>query len=109
MADMLENLNKVKVQPLEIVGRTAVYVFYSSYKHVRQLTRFGDMLYSSKKARYALLYVDTADLDTIVPSLEKLHFVKEVKVSALDSLDRNFSAAFLETTQALKNEETAEF
>lgn len=30
---------KTAIPPLDIVGRTAIYVFYSSYKYVRQLSR----------------------------------------------------------------------
>lgn len=98
-------LEKTTIPPLDIVGRTAIYVFYSSYKYVRQLSRFGDLVYSSKKARYALLYVDTAMLDEVVPKLMDLHFVKAVKVSEFDHLNRDFSSAFQETIQEAKNEE----
>jgi uncharacterized protein YlbG (UPF0298 family) len=105
MVDII-NLENVVVPPLDIVGRTAIYVFYSSYKYVRQLSRFGDLVYSSKKARYALLYVDTAVLEETVAKLQRLNFVKEIKVSALDDLDRDFSSAFQETVKAAK--ETAE-
>ena len=96
---------KTAIPPLDIVGRTAIYVFYSSYKYVRQLSRFGDLSYSSKKARYALLYVDTAMLDGVVPKLMDLHFVKSVKVSEFDQLNRDFSSAFQETIKEVKNEE----
>ncbi|GFH41185.1 UPF0298 protein YdgE [Lactococcus insecticola] len=98
IADKLSKLDeKDEIKPLEIIGRTAVYVFYSSYKHVRQLTRFGNLAYSSKKARYALLYVNTDELEQILPALDKLHFVKQVKVSELDNLNLDFAAAFQET------------
>jgi uncharacterized protein YlbG (UPF0298 family) len=102
MADILAALEKTKIDPLEITGRTAVYVYYSSYKHVRQLTRLGDLVYSSKKARYVLLYVDTSSLDMIISKLKALHFVKEIKVSAFDHLDLNFSSAFQKTVDEAK-------
>lgn len=96
MADIITELEHIKVPPLDIIGRTAIYVFYSSYKYARQLSRFGDLVYSSKKARYALLYVDTAVLEEVVAKLNDLHFVKEIKVSELDHLNRDFSGAFQE-------------
>ena len=105
MANIITELDKTGIPPLEIVGRTAIYVFYSSYKYVRQLSRFGDLGYSSKKARYALLYVDTATLEAVVPKLMDLHFVKAVKVSEFDQLNRDFSSAFQETVRTAKNEE----
>ena len=94
-----------KVPTMEIKGRTAMYIFYNSYKHVRQLSNYGELVYSSKKARYALLYVDTATLETVVPKLMDLHFVKAVKVSEFDHLDMDFSSAFQETIQEAKNQE----
>lgn len=106
MANIITELEKTAIPSLDIVGRTAIYVFYSSYKYVRQLSRFGDLGYSSKKARcYALLYVDTATLETVVPKLMDLHFVKAVKVSEFDHLDMDFSSAFQETIQEAKNQE----
>lgn len=102
MGNITTNLAQEPSEALTIVGRTAIYVFYSSYKFVRQLSRFGDLGYSSKKARYALLYVDTAILEEILPKLLELHFVKSVEVSAFDQLDRDFSQAFQETVQAAK-------
>lgn len=102
MADITTKLNDVTVPPLDIVGRTAIYVFYSSYKYVRQLSRFGDLGYSSKKARYAILYVDTEQLETVIPQIETLHFVKTLKVSELDHLDLDFSRAFHETVSEAK-------
>ncbi|GAB2022904.1 YlbG family protein [Pseudolactococcus yaeyamensis] len=105
MVGIITEFEKTAIPPLEIVGRTAIYVFYSSYKYVRQLSRFGDLGYSSKKARYALLYVDTAMLEAVVPKLTALHFVKAVKISEFDHLNRDFSSAFQETVQEAKNEE----
>lgn len=105
MANIITELEKTAIPSLDIVGRTAIYVFYSSYKYVRQLSRFGDLGYSSKKARYAVLYVDTATLETVVPKLMDLHFVKAVKVSEFDHLDMDFSSAFQETIQEAKNQE----
>jgi uncharacterized protein YlbG (UPF0298 family) len=102
MVDIITELEKAVVPPLDIVGRTAIYVFYSSYKYVRQLSRFGDLVYSSKKARYALLYVDTASLEEVVAKLNTLNFVKEIKVSELDDLNRDFSSAFQETVKEVK-------
>ena len=107
MANIITELEKEAIPPLEIVGRTAIYVFYSSYKYVRQLSRFGDLGYSSKKARYALLYVDTATLEAVVPQLMALHFVKSVKVSEFDHLNRDFSSAFQETVREAQQEAKA--
>ncbi|MDR1605942.1 MAG: YlbG family protein [Streptococcaceae bacterium] len=102
MVDITTALEQTKPSSLDIVSRTAIYVFYNNYKYVRQLSRFGDMSYSSKKARYALLYVNTDILEEVVAKVQALHFVKEVRVSVLDDLDRDFSTAFHETVEAIK-------
>lgn len=39
MANIITELEKTAIPSLDIVGRTAIYVFYSSYKYVRQLDR----------------------------------------------------------------------
>ncbi|HCN74571.1 DUF2129 domain-containing protein [Pseudolactococcus plantarum] len=83
-----------KVPTMEIKGRTAMYIFYNSYKHVRQLSNYGELVYSSKKARYAMLYVDTASLDEVLPKITNLHFVHDVKVSQFDQINKDFSSAF---------------
>ena len=85
---------KLNEPTMEIKGRTAMYIFYNSYKHVRQLSNYGELVYSSKKARYAMLYVDTVLLDEVLPKISNLHFVHDVKVSQFDNIDRDFSSAF---------------
>lgn len=94
----MENTTLVAEQPkvptMEIKGRTAMYIFYNSYKHVRQLSNYGELVYSSKKARYAMLYVDTALLDEVLSKITNLHFVHDVKVSQFDQIDKDFSSAF---------------
>lgn len=94
MANTIPVAEQSKVPTLEIKGRTAIYVFYNSYKHVRQLTNLGELVYSSKKARYAMLYVDTDLLDDILPKIRNLNFVHEIKVSQFDQIDKDFSNAF---------------
>ncbi len=105
MANIITELEKTAIPSLDIVGRTVQTCALPIYKYVSQLSRFGDLGYSSKKARYALLYVDTATLETVVPKLMDLHFVKAVKVSEFDHLDMDFSSAFQETIQEAKNQE----
>ncbi|MGT2743131.1 DUF2129 domain-containing protein [Streptococcus plurextorum] len=75
---------------LEIQGRVglAVYLYYN--RDVHKLTKFGDILYHSKKLRYVILYVNANTLQEKVDSLQHLKFIKKVLPSQLDEIDQNF-------------------
>ena len=60
----------------------AVYLYYN--RDVRKLQKYGDILYHSRRMRYVILYEDT------IAELEKLKFVKKVRPSKQDDLDRDF-------------------
>lgn len=104
MGDIIENLNKKEIRPLQVPERTAVYVYCNSYKGTRQLTRFGEVAYTSQKAHYSLIYMDTEKLSELVPQLEELKFVKKVRIGRVKELNKNFSDAFIQTNLEIKGE-----
>ncbi len=62
-------------------NRQGVAVWLHSLKYARQLRKFGNVHYVSKKLKYVVFYCDVEDIDKTVEKLESLHFVKEVSVS----------------------------
>ncbi|GBG96059.1 YlbG family protein [Lactococcus termiticola] len=96
--------NKEKIKALEGKERLAVYVFCHNYRSIRQLSKYGELLYSSQKAKYGLLYIDKKDLDENLEKLRGLKAVRKVRVSQMDKLSDNFSEAFEQTNQAVKEE-----
>ena len=93
-----------KIRPLEKQSRVALFVYCSSYKGNRQLTRFGDLGYISRKANYSVLYVNESEVEEVTEKLKQLKFVKKVRPSHLKDMNTNFSEAFVETNTALKAE-----
>ncbi|MFK5291700.1 DUF2129 domain-containing protein, partial [Lactococcus lactis] len=46
----MESIEKKEIRPLFIKERIAVYVYCYSYKGTRQLSKFGDVVYTSQKS-----------------------------------------------------------
>jgi len=100
--DMLDTKEKIKA--LESKGRIAVYVFCHSYRSTRQLSKYGELLYTSQKSKYGLLYMDKEGLEEKLEQLRGLKAVRKVKVSQMDQMNQNFSEAFEATNLAVKAE-----
>jgi uncharacterized protein YlbG (UPF0298 family) len=64
-----------------IGNRRGLSVFLHSLKFSKQLRRYGNVHYVSRRLKYAVLYCDGSKADEIAAKLESLHFVKEVKKS----------------------------
>ena len=92
------------VRPLEMQGRIALFVYCNSYKGNRQLSHYGDLGYTSRKAHYSLLYVNEEDVSETIKKLKALKFVKRVRPSHLKDLNQNFSEAFAETNEVIKGQ-----
>ncbi|WP_180259902.1 YlbG family protein [Lactococcus lactis] len=100
----MKSIEKKEIRPLFIKERIAVYVYCYSYKGTRQLSKFGDVVYTSQKSNYSLLYVNNENLSDLLSKLKDLKFVKKVRVGHIKELDQNFSEAFAQTNLAVKEE-----
>ena len=96
--------DKPVIRPLELTDRLALYVYCSNYKGSRQLERYGEVSYTSQKSHFTLLYINAADRDEIIAKLKELRFVRRVVVSHMPELNQDFSAAFAQTNQEIKEE-----
>ncbi|KGR72374.1 YlbG family protein [Streptococcus phocae subsp. salmonis] len=65
-----------------------IYLYYN--RDARKVLKYGDLHYQSKRSRYVMLYVNKEDVEAKVQELDRLKFVKEVKLSAFDDIDRDF-------------------
>ncbi|MGT2935125.1 YlbG family protein [Streptococcus castoreus] len=74
-------------QKQERIG-LVVYLYYN--RDARKVLKFGDLYYHSKRSRYLVLYINKEDLDTKLQDIRRLKFVKEVKPSVIDTIDRQF-------------------
>lgn len=55
--------------------RQGIIVWYRNRRNLKHLRRFGHLLYSSQKMRYALIYVNQDDMNQIEERLQKQSFV----------------------------------
>lgn len=62
-------------------ARQGMAVWLHSLKYTRQLRRYGNVHYVSKKMKYVILYCSQDEIHHIRERLESLHFVKEVQLS----------------------------
>lgn len=73
--------------------RQGLIVWFQHMKNIRHIKRYGHLLYSSKKLKYAVIYVDQAILETVETKLLKLPFVSKVDRSYKPYLQTNFENA----------------
>ncbi|GAK47240.1 hypothetical protein LOSG293_030790 [Secundilactobacillus oryzae JCM 18671] len=71
----------------KIQAKEELIVYTYNLKQMRQLKRFGDMAYISRRMRYAVLFVNQEKLEETKQQLEKQHFVKRVVESPRAELD----------------------
>ena len=94
----------IESSDFEIAARKPIYVFYQSRKQVRQLSKFGDIVYVSEKHNFACLYIEADDARRKISELRRLPFVKRVKEGYLQELAENFNTAFEKTNEEVSAE-----
>ncbi|GAA0444346.1 MAG: YlbG family protein [Bacillota bacterium] len=61
--------------------RQGIVVWFQHMKNLKQIKRHGHFLYSSKKMKYAVLYVDQEEIEKVEEKLLRLSFVSKVERS----------------------------
>ncbi|WP_416151061.1 YlbG family protein [Salipaludibacillus sp. HK11] len=62
-------------------NRVSLAIWVQSLKQVKQLKRFGNIHYVSKKMKYVILYCDEDRVDETINKLQSFHFIKKVSMS----------------------------
>ena len=75
------------------IKRQGIIVWFQHRKNIKQIRRFGNLIYVSKKMRYAVLYVDQTEVDTIIEKMSKLSFISKIDVSYKPFLKTDFENA----------------
>ncbi|WP_163970766.1 YlbG family protein [Oceanobacillus halotolerans] len=73
--------------------RQGIIVWFQHMKNVRNLKRYGHIIYVSKKLRYAVIYVNEIDIHSIETKLLRLPFVSKVEQSYKPFIQTNFENA----------------
>lgn len=76
-----------------IVKRKSLIVWLYTLKQLKQLNKYGSIHHFSENLKYAVLYVNHSQWETIRDELKKLNFVREVEISHRDEIDMTFKNA----------------
>ena len=60
------------------VKRQGLIVWFQHKRNIKQIKRFGHLIYVSKKMRYAVIYVNQDDIEDIEQSMSKLSYIIKV-------------------------------
>lgn len=71
-------------------NRQGIVVWVHSLKQVKQLKRFGNIHYVSKKLKYIVIYMDMERVEDTVDRIKSLSFVKKVDLSYKPFLKTEF-------------------
>lgn len=75
------------------IKRQGIIVWFQHRKNIRHIKRYGNLLYVSKKLRYAVLYVNQDELKEIVNTMLKLPFISKIDESQRPFLKTDFENA----------------
>ncbi|HHW38266.1 MAG TPA: YlbG family protein [Bacillales bacterium] len=71
-------------------NRQGIIVWVHSLKQVKQLKRYGNIHYVSKKLKYIVIYMDMELVEDAVDKIKSLSFVKKVDLSYKPFLKTEF-------------------
>lgn len=70
--------------------RQGLIIWYRNRRNIRQIRRYGHLLYTSRKMKYAVLYVNKIEMKEIEDKIKKLPFVKKVERSLKPHIRTSF-------------------
>jgi len=79
-----------------IVKRQGLIVWYKHQRFIKQIRRFGHLIYYSRKQKYAVLYTDVDKIEKVKEHLEKKSFIKKVQYSQKPYIRTSFEKKTLE-------------
>lgn len=61
--------------------RQGIVVWFQHMKNIKQLKRYGNLIYTSKKQRYAVIYVNQAEIEEVETKIMRHSFVSRIERS----------------------------
>ncbi|CAD2077125.1 YlbG family protein [Phocicoccus pinnipedialis] len=61
-----------------LTRRIGLYIYFKQNKFIRQLRRYGNVVYVNTKQKYLLVYINESELDKTLDHLSKLKYVTKV-------------------------------
>ncbi|HLQ84162.1 MAG TPA: DUF2129 domain-containing protein [Pseudogracilibacillus sp.] len=73
--------------------RQGLIVWFQHKRNIKQIKRFGHLIYVSKKMRYAVIYVNQDELEEIEEAMLKLSYIIKVDRSYKPFIETNYENA----------------
>ena len=92
---------------MEQVERRAIIVWLYTLKPIKQLKRFGNIHYISKRLKYIYLYVNEDEVESVMDKVSKFHCVRKVEVSPRHEVRMDFKQILQELREEIEKEKQA--
>ncbi len=76
--------------------RQGIIVWFQNRRNIKQIKRYGHLIYTSKKLKYALIYVDQDKIDSIEEKLNKLSYISKTSRSQKPFIRTNYEKVKLD-------------
>lgn len=76
--------------------RQGLIIWFKHRKNIRQIRRYGHLIYASKRLKYAMIYVDQEEIEEIEAKLKRHKFVRKTDKSYLPFMKTQFNQPKLE-------------
>lgn len=73
--------------------RQSIIVWFQHRKNIKHIKKHGNIIYVSSKLRYAILYVDQAEIELISERLLKLPFISKIDQSQRPFISTDYENA----------------
>ena len=89
---------------MEQQERQALVVCLYTLKPLKQLKRFGNIHYISKRLKYIYLYVNKDEVESVMERLSNFHFVRKVEPSLRKEIRMAFTLILPELREEIEKE-----
>jgi len=72
------------------VERESLIVWYRHRRNISQIRRHGHLVYTSRRMRYAVLYVNKEEIDKVEKKLNKFSFINKIDRSMKKLIRTNY-------------------
>lgn len=89
---------------MEFEKRQGIIIYLYSLKQIRQLRKYGNVHYISRKMKYVVLYTAMDDVEGLLVQLNRLNFVKQALPSYKPFLNTTYEKRKMDKEKELEIE-----
>lgn len=103
----MKDLKNINIES-DFENRTGLIIWLKSKRNVKRLMNHGVLHYVSNKMDYAILYVDTKNMEQIIERLKKENYVKSIEQSALKGLPITYDDVLIDMQKEIDEQKQKE-